>query len=119
MTPNELDRYGSLGLCDLPRLLAEVGRRDSYTTVILNGVTVYQSFPIASLCAWRADDVTMIEWGRDVCADVTGTVGDAFPRPIWCMGRSRNASRSMGGGSSGRISTQPSGGSYVIIWEKK
>ncbi len=119
MNPGELDRYGSLGLCELPALLAEVGRRDASTTVILNGVTVYQSFPIASLCAWRADDVAMIEYGRDVCADVTGTVGDAFPRPIWCMGRSRNASRSMGGGSGGRISTQSSGGSYVIIWEKR
>jgi hypothetical protein len=119
MPPSELGRYGSQGLCELPRVAAEVGRGASTTTVILNGVTVLPEYPVASLCAWGADEVDLIEFGRDICRDVTGTVGQSLPVPVWCSGRTRNVPRSMVGGSAGRIRTQGGGGSYVIIWEKR
>jgi hypothetical protein len=118
LMPSELDRYGSLGLCDVPSLLAHVGRFGATTTLILNGVTLYTAFPIASLCAWRADDVSLVEFGSDICADVTQTAGEAFPMPVWCSGRTRNVPRSAGG-AGGRISTQRGGTSYIIIWEKR
>lgn len=119
MMPSELDRYGSLGLCNVPQVLAHVGHSGSTTTVILNGVTVYTTFPVESLCAWRADDVSLIEYGTDICADVTNTVGEALPNSPWCMGRTRNVPRSGGGGSGGRIRSQGNSTSYIIIWEKR
>lgn len=119
MPPGELTRYGSQGLCDIPRVAAEVGRRAAATTVILNGVTVLPEYPVAALCAWRAEDVDLIEFGSDICSDVTGTLGQSLPVPVWCSGRSRNVPRSMVGGSTGRIRSQGAGGSYVIIWERR
>ena len=120
MTPSELDRYESQGLCDVPRIIAELGRGNSSTTVILNGVTVLENFPVYSLCAWHADDVALIEYGRDICADATGTVGESLPVPVWCgTGRTRTGQRSIGGGSGGGIRTQGRRGSYIVIWEKR
>ena len=119
MTPTQLERYGSLGLCDIPRITGELGRSQGTTTVILNGIEVLSEFPVASLCAWRADEVGLVEFGRDICADVTQTVGQSLPVPAWCLGRSRNAPRSMAGGSTGRIRAQSGGGSYVVIWENR
>lgn len=119
LMPSELDRYGSLGLCNVPQVLAHVGHSGSTTTVILNGVTAYTTFPIESLCAWRADDVSLIEYGTDICADVTNTVGEALPNSPWCSGRTRNVPRSGGSGSGGRIRSQASSTSYIIIWEKR
>ena len=119
MPESELERYGTQGLCDVPRVAAEVGRSGSTTTVILNGVTVFLEFPVSSLCAWRADDVSLIEFGKDICADVTQTVGQSLPVPVWCSGRTRSVSRTAMGGSTGRIRAQPGGSSYVILWEKR
>ena len=119
MQPTELERYGSAGLCEIPRIASEAGRGQATTTVILNGVEVLPEFPISSLCAWRADEVGLVEFGADICADVTQTVGQSLPVPAWCAGRSRGVTRSMGG-SRGRIRAQGSGGgSYVIIWENR
>ncbi len=119
MPQSELERYGTQGLCDIPQVAAEVGRSGSTTTVILNGVTALLEFPVSSLCAWRADDVSLIEFGKDICSDVTQTVGQALPVPTWCSGRTRNVTRTAMGGSTGRITAQPAGTSYVIIWEKR
>jgi hypothetical protein len=118
MAPSELERYGAQGLCDIPRVAAELGRSEASTTVILNGVTALLAFPVNSLCAWRADEVSLVEFGKDICADVTQTAGQALPVPSWCAGRTRNVPRSMGG-STGRIRGQPGGSSYIIIWERR
>jgi len=119
MVPSELERYGGQGLCDLPKVAAEVGRSGSTTTLILNGVTAIMEFPVASLCAWKADEVDLVEFGKDICADVTQTVGQSLPVPTWCSGRTRTVTRSMVGGSTGRIRAQPGGANYIIIWEKR
>jgi hypothetical protein len=117
--PDELTRYGSQGLCDIPRIFAMVGRFSTTTTVILNGTTPLYEFPVSALCAWRADDISLVEFGGDLCADVTSTIGQALSAPAWCSGRTRNVPRSMGGGATGRSRAQPRGGSYIIIWEKR
>ena len=118
LTPDELNRYAGLGLCEVPRIFSMVGRLGSTTTVILNGTTTLYQFPVTSLCAWRADDVSLVEFGGDVCSDVTGTLGQALSG-AWCSGRTRNVPRSMGGGSMGRSRGQPGGTSYIVIWEKR
>jgi hypothetical protein len=119
LTPDELTRYGSQGLCEIPRIFAMVGRFSTTTTVLLNGTTTLYNFPVSSLCAWRADDVSLVEFGADVCADVTGTIAQGLSAPAWCSGRTRNVPRSIGGGSRGRSRAQSSGSSYLIIWEKR
>lgn len=115
LTPAELGRYGSQGLCEIPRIFAMVGRFSTTTTVLLNGTTTLYQFPVSSLCAWRADDVSLVEFGADICADVTGTIGQALAAPAWCGVRTRNVPRSLGGASRGLRS----GSSYLIIWEKR
>lgn len=116
MTPTDLARYGSVGLCDVPRLLTEIGRSTSTLVLLLNGIHVLREFPVSGLCAWRADEVDLVEFGKDYCADVTQTLAEVMAG--WCSGRSRNVPRSiMGGGS--RVRTQGSSTSYVVIWEKR
>lgn len=116
LMPKELARYGSLGLCDVPRIAGMVGRLSSSITVILNGTEVLTGFPISSLCAWRADEISLVEFGGDICSDVTGTIAQALS--TWCSGRTRNVTRSLGG-TTGRLRGQPSGTGFIVIWEKK
>ncbi|MGH7561854.1 MAG: hypothetical protein ACRENB_12645 [Gemmatimonadales bacterium] len=97
-------------LCDLPRIRSETGTE---TTIILNGVTVLKEF---SLCAFRADEVELVEFGKDVCADPTQSIAQLVG--VTCSGRNRAAPRSLAGGG-GRIATQGQLGGYVISWEKR
>jgi len=57
LTRSELARYGTLSLCDLPRIAQLDGRRD--LTVILNGTTIVRTF---SLCSWRIDEIDLIQF---------------------------------------------------------
>ncbi len=117
MTASDLERMGSEGLCDIPRIKAEVGRAaTATTTLILNGVTVLREFEVASLCSWRADEVELVEFSSDVCKDLTLSI--AMTLGTWCSGRARNVTRSIMPGGGG-IRTQGAGGSYVVIWEKR
>lgn len=119
LTSKQLERYGSGGLCDIPRVKSEVGRSVGATTkLILNGVTVMREFEVSSLCSWRADEVELVEFSSDVCRDVTQTV--AIILNTWCSGgRTRSVvTRSLVTGG-GRVRTQGALGSYVIIWEKR
>jgi hypothetical protein len=105
LTAQDLRRYRRLGLCDIARVKAELGsRRNATTTVIVNGVTVYRSFPVTSLCLWNADEVELVEFGRDVCRDVTGSI--ALLLGGWCSPGRRGRSQSGGTG-------------YIVIWERR
>jgi hypothetical protein len=65
MTRDELARYGSMALCDIPRIRALV--RDQ-ASVIMRGTDVL----FADLCAWSADQMDLIEWGGNSCRSVGG-----------------------------------------------
>lgn len=107
----DLARHQDRGLCDIPQLRSEVGET---TTVLVNGTTLMREYPIHALCAWRADEVEFLEFGRDVCREVSQTVAHAMG--IFCSGRARNVPRSIDGrGTSARAPAQ----SYVVIWEKR
>jgi len=106
LAAQDLQRYRRLGLCDIPQVKAELGRSsDALTTLILNGVTIYKSFPVTALCLWSADEVELVEVGRDFCRDVTNSLA-------YLLG---------GGGCGGRISrgARRSGGGYIVIWERR
>ncbi len=57
-----------------------------------------------------------MEFGSDVCKDPTHTLADLTG--VWCSGRTRNVTRSIAGGGQ-RVSTQPGGMKYVVVWEKR
>jgi hypothetical protein len=61
LTRSELARYGSLALCDLPRIAQLDGRTGRDLTVILNGTTIVRTF---SLCSWRIDEIDLIQFGE-------------------------------------------------------
>jgi hypothetical protein len=71
MMPQELRNFGSMRLCDIPKLRVLAG---DPTTVVLNGVTVLRE---VSLCAWRADEVAILE----LCSQGSCTNPDA-PSPL-------------------------------------
>jgi len=113
----ELRRYGTGDLCDLPRLRSHLGRDEQLITLILNGVTVYREIPVHALCSWRADEVELVEFGASVCNDRTGTIPQLLG--AWCTGGGRRyappRSISGRGGSLAGAST----GAYVVVWEKR
>jgi hypothetical protein len=113
LTPDDLERYTALGLCDVPRIKLEVGRT---TTLILNGMTVMRDFPVSSLCTRQADEVEQVEFGPSICGDLTGTVTWLLNVPP-CLGKGRKSAvpRSI---IPGNQQARYSGSSYVIIWEK-
>lgn len=124
----QLERYGSLGLCDLPgfvhnlRIVPSAG-----LTIILNGTTILRNMPARTLCAWGASDVELIEFGYSVCRDGTNTLAQMLN--MWCM-RSlvdRNfSSNARGTGArdvppprGGGSRVQPPPGPFVVIWERR
>lgn len=119
LTPSELARRGNVSICDLPQIKSELGLIE--TTLILNGTTVYSEWPVASLCNWSVDDVELVEFGKDFCAEVTRTVADLLG--AWCSARTRNVTRSINPAGSTRRQTAGRGSatsrSYIILWEKK
>lgn len=118
VTAEDLQRRGSTNACDLPQLRAVVGGRNSQVTLIVNGTTVYRSMPVHTLCAWRADEIEMVEFGPSVCSDVTRTVATLLG--VWCPRSSRRITtppRSL----SGQTGAMSGGdlGAYVILWERR
>ena len=113
----ELERYSAMPLCEVPRIRAEIGRDLTVPILfVVNGTSADKNADLGRLCAWRADEVEFVEFGVDVCRDVTLTLPQLVG--IWCNARSRNVPRSMLG-SGQRIATQGAGMRYVVIWEKR
>lgn len=118
----QMERYSSMALCDVPRIRAEIGHGDVTILFSVNGVNA-DTTNVERLCAWRADEVELVEFGSDTCRDVSGTISQLLG--IWCSGRTRpNLPTSIRGrgsapGSGGRIRAQVPGMPYVIVWEKR
>jgi hypothetical protein len=103
MTRGELERYGSMALCDIPRL--RLAGTDPL--ILLRGVSLQQN---ASACAWSADEVDLLEWGDDPCKEAAKTLAEVLR--IYC-GPTRGASF----GFSGRQTSQKRPG-YLVIWPR-
>lgn len=118
---SELKRYGSLGLCDVFRIAARVRRPEDSLTIIVNGTTVLEKRSVRDLCSWQAEEVELVEFGEDICRDVTRTLVDMLN--VWCYNFG-GARRDFGDGSirpgeGGRIRTQRQSGPFVVIWERR
>lgn len=110
--PDHLERRGSIPLCNMPPVQ---GMAQGHGTLILNGVTVLSAVNLRTvLCAWRADEVDLVEFGTNVCRDLTGTIRDLVGPGC----SARNVPRSIMSGG-GRLSGQGGGRPYVIIWERR
>lgn len=92
MMPAELQRFGDMRLCDVPKIQARAG---TPTTVILNGVMVLRE---VSLCAWRMDEVALLEF-----CDRQGCHNPDAPQPLRYPD----------------LSGRPRRGTPVILWEKR
>ncbi len=105
LTSQQLERYESLGLCDLPSIRERLRRNPSKTTnLILNGTWVIREFDVTSLCAWRANEVDLVEFGPEYCWEVSMTIAYLISQlaPRCPFGR-----------------RPVPGHSYVILWEKR
>jgi len=76
VTREDLQKRGESNICDLPQVRPVVGSGYESIVIILNGTTVYRDMPAYSLCAWRADEVEMVEVLENVCVERTRTVVD-------------------------------------------
>lgn len=120
MSADLLARRGSVALCDLPDL--RTAASDPRAVLIVNGTDVIpsQGFELRTmLCAWRADEVELVEFGPSICSDVTGTLGAAVG--VICMGRgTRNVPRSISGARPIGGGLRLTGGEpYVVVWERR
>jgi hypothetical protein len=119
LSPADLVRYQSGGLCDVNRITELVGRGSQATVLlVLNGTRVIESFPVRALCSWGANQVELVEFGSSVCRDITRSLADLANR--YCTGippksGPRRAVRSMVGGGQ---PVQRGGGGFVAIWER-
>ena len=110
LTSSQLERYGSLGLCDMPGIVARLQAPRDGLTIILNGTVILQNMPVYALCSWQAAEVELVEFGYSVCRDVTRTLVDLLH--VWCTKFNQRAR-----GGIGR--TQSQGGPFVVIWERR
>ena len=111
LNSRQLERYGSLGLCDMPGIVARLRAPRDGLTIILNGAVVMENMPVYALCAWQASEVELVEFGETVCRDATRTLVDLLH--VWCTRFNAPPPR----GAMGR--TPGKGGPFVVIWERK
>lgn len=115
--PGDLANRGEVALCDVPRVRSVVS---SQAVLIINGRSVIwadgDDHLANLLCAWRADEVELVEFGERICDEVTGTLHALVGGR--CFGRVRGV-RSLTG--SRPIGSPPGRDNppYVAIWEKR
>jgi hypothetical protein len=125
LAESQLERYGTLSLCDIPGIASKVKSPTYGLTIILNGTNIMENMSTHDLCSWQASEVELVEFGSTVCRDVTRSLVDMLS--VWCTrfneprARSTNDRRMVldGGNSSRRIKTQKTGGPFVVIWERR
>jgi hypothetical protein len=75
MTREELARYGTMALCEIPRIRSQAGRDPPSSCVARPGCG-------PTLCAWTADQVDLLEWGGDPCKEAYKSIAQVLS--IWC-----------------------------------
>jgi hypothetical protein len=120
----QLERYGSLGLCDVKGIAARLKAPERGLTIILNGTVVLEEMSVRDLCSWHADEVELVEFGDTVCRDVTRTLPDMLN--VWCARFTKQPEIGPPGPPQtaaepgrGRVRTQRQGGPFIVIWERR
>lgn len=101
------------GGCNVAPITARLGV-DPNTTIILNGRFVLGGMRVPDICTFGLDDLDMIEFGPDVCAEVTHTIADLMQ--VTCTGFHTRIRPSID--ARGTRGT-PRPRSYVVLWEKR
>jgi hypothetical protein len=101
MTREELQRFGTMALCDIPKIRSLIG---STPSIILRGSTWYRN---ADLCGWSADQLDLVEFGSDPCKEAWKSIADVLG--TYC-GPQRMTSL--------YARTPPKRGGYVILWPR-
>lgn len=127
LNATQLERYGTLGLCDLPGLVSRLRlpRGGEGLTIILNGTVVLENMSAHVLCSWRASEVELVEFGDMVCRDATRTL--VYLLNVWCITISRHRDelslkervQMMEEGPRGIERLQRKPGPFVVIWERR
>ena len=109
MTREELSRYGTMAICEIPRVRSQVYPRTrsmmgEEPNILLRGSTWWKN---ASLCGWNADQIDLLEWGTDPCKEAWKSIADMLG--IYC-GPQRQSS----------LYAQTPGlrKPYVVIWPR-
>ena len=101
MTREELARYGSMPLCDIPRIRSQVGEDPN---VVFRGFTWYRN---VDFCSWTADQLDLIEWGSDPCKETWKAIAEVLS--VTCGPQRMTA----------LYSTAPSKRKgYVVLWPR-
>jgi hypothetical protein len=127
LNAEQLERYGSLGICDLPGFVSRLRlpRGAETLTIIVNGTMILERMPPYALCSWRASDVELLEFGDTVCRDATRSL--VYLLNVWCTTINKQRSDltmrerlliregiDMRGNA-----LQRTAGPYVVIWERR
>ncbi|HUG28661.1 MAG TPA: carboxypeptidase-like regulatory domain-containing protein, partial [Gemmatimonadales bacterium] len=106
MTSADLEQFGSVSVCDMPILNSVTRDRRGSTLGVVDGWQVTWS-----VCDYRADEVELVEWGANVCADPTGVLRTMFRAS--CLGQRQSGGIQPRGGASTRDLP-----GYIIIWRR-
>ncbi|MFN2317951.1 MAG: carboxypeptidase regulatory-like domain-containing protein [Gemmatimonadales bacterium] len=106
MTSEDLEPFGTVSVCDMPILNSVTRDRRGSTLGVVDGWHV--SF---NICDYRADEVELVEWGANVCADPTGVLSRMFRAS--CLGQRQSGGIQPRGGASTRELP-----GYIIIWRR-
>ncbi len=106
MTSVDLERFGTVSVCDMPILNSVTRDRRGSTLGVVDGWQVTWS-----VCDFRADEVELVEWGANVCTDPTGVLSRMFRAS--CLGRRESGGIQPRGAAPGRDLP-----GYIIIWRR-
>jgi hypothetical protein len=101
MTRKELERYGTMAVCDIPRVRSIVG--DDPNIIYRGNNWIRQ----ANLCAFSADQLDLLEWGGDPCRESWKSIAEVLG--IYC-GPQRQTS--LYGNAPGKRKA------YVVVWPR-
>ena len=76
MTRKELERYGTMAVCDIPRVRSIVGNDPN---IIYQGNNWLRQ---SDLCAFSADQLDLLEWGGDPCRESWKSIAEVLG--IYC-----------------------------------
>lgn len=101
MTRKELERYGTMAVCDIPRVRSIVGEEPN---IIYRGNNWIRQ---ANLCAFSADQLDLLEWGGDPCRESWKSIAEVLG--LYC-GPQRQTS--LYGTAPGKRKA------YVVVWPR-
>ncbi len=106
MTSVDLEQFGSVSVCDMPILNSVTRDRRGSTLGVVDGWHVTWN-----VCDYQADEVELVEWGANVCADPTGVLSQMFRAS--CLSQRQSGGIQPRGGTSTRELP-----GFIIIWRR-